>query len=834
MKRTILALLSLLFVTLANVYAQPSQPRRVALVIGNGAYATNALKNPPNDATDVAAALKDAGFEVTLLKDADLTTFEQAVSDFAARLKGADTALFYYAGHGVAVDGMNYMIPVSPRIDDAASVKAKAVAVDTVVGRMETSGVRTVLVFLDSCRDNPFPGASRSGTRGLAVVATPKSVNSMIAYATSPGDTAADGSGRNGIFSGAFLAQIRQPGLELGVLMRNVKADVAAATANKQNPRVDDGMKEAFYFVIPEMLAFRAQGALDASRVEVARLEKELADRQAKISATKDAQARQALEVEQQRQQALAVAKRLETENLTREAEKQSKLALEASAAAAQKAATAAAQAKQQGELAYLAATRRAELEKLAVAASSDNPDILIETVERLEVVLKEVDGQYAAALATSLSSSNAGYDKQLASLSGQKPDITETDAEFNARMAKEKAKLEADRKAELARLRTAAESQRIAQTQAMRKQYDDTLRTLQAKLWTITGKAAVLTAGAFDRNTRLWPFTIASADPFVPMLPIQVVADLNTAPDPKAAILALDTARKAGALIAEIDWGITKDTSGKRYAVDVRAVRVKNLTSGVLVASTQLSQRVGYFTAGERDKPIPSRGPLQVLSAQGVGDVYVDGVLMGLTPHTATVLEGEYRVEVRWQTDPYSKVFIQIATVLAGTGVKVVAVKGAAYKIGDTGPAGGIIFYDKGKATDGWRFLEAAPGDQSTGIQWYNGKFIDVKTDTAIGAGRANTAAILAAQGPGSYAASLCDSLVVGGYDDWYLPSKNELNLMYTNLKKAGLGGFGGVWFWSSSQNSYDYAWEQNFSVGKQNYFYKNSTYAVRAVRAF
>jgi hypothetical protein len=362
------------------------------------------------------------------------------------------------------------MIPVSPRIDDAASVKAKAVAVDTVVGRMETSGVRTVLVFLDSCRDNPFPGASRSGTRGLAVVATPKSVNSMIAYATSPGDVAADGSGRNGVFSGAFLAQLSAPGRELGELMRNVKAQVAAESGNKQNPRVDDGMKEAFYFVSPEMLAARAQGALDASRVEVARLEKELADRQSRISATKDAQARQVLEVDQQRQQALAVAKRLETENLAREAEKQSKLALEASATAAQKAALAAAQSKQQGELADLAATRRAELEKLATAASSDNPDILIETVERLETVLREVDGQYAAVLAASLSSSNSGWDKQLASLSGQQPDITETDTEFNIRIDKEKAKLESDRQAELARLRTSAETQRVAQTQAMRK----------------------------------------------------------------------------------------------------------------------------------------------------------------------------------------------------------------------------------------------------------------------------------------------------------------------------------------------------------------------------
>jgi len=158
MKKTIICSLFIALVSVTSIYAQSAQPRRVALVVGNGAYAANALKNPPNDATDVAAALKEAGFEVTLLNDADLTAFDKAVSDFATSLNGADTGLFYYAGHGVAVDGMNYLIPVSPRINDVASVKAKAVAVDTVVGRMEASGVRTVLIFLDSCRDNPFLG----------------------------------------------------------------------------------------------------------------------------------------------------------------------------------------------------------------------------------------------------------------------------------------------------------------------------------------------------------------------------------------------------------------------------------------------------------------------------------------------------------------------------------------------------------------------------------------------------------------------------------------------------------------------------------------------------
>ncbi|MCX7024544.1 MAG: caspase family protein [Spirochaetes bacterium] len=263
---------------------------------------------------------------MTLVKDASLEAMEKAVNDFFARLKGADTGQFYYAGHGVAIDGMNYLIPVSPRIDDAASVRSKAVSVDAVVGRMEATGVRTALVFLDSCRDNPFPGASRSGMRGLAVVATPKTVNSMIAYATSPGDVAQDGTGRNGVFSGAVVRQLRNPGLELAQMMKNVKAEVSAVTGNRQNPRVDDGMKENFFFVSPEDLAARADAALATSKAELAELECQLSERQAKIRSTQDASARQALEVEQQRQQALQAAKKLEADNLAREARRQAEL----------------------------------------------------------------------------------------------------------------------------------------------------------------------------------------------------------------------------------------------------------------------------------------------------------------------------------------------------------------------------------------------------------------------------------------------------------------------------------------------------------------------------
>lgn len=155
-----------------------------------------------------------------------------------------------------------------------------------------------------------------------------------------------------------------------------------------------------------------------------------------------------------------------------------------------------------------------------------------------------------------------------------------------------------------------------------------------------------------------------------------------------------------------------------------------------------------------------------------------------------------------------------------------------------DIGPAGGCIFYDKGSYSDGWRYLEAAPSDQSTGIQWYNGSYVATgAAGTAIGTGQANTTTIVGVQGAGSYAAQLCDALNEGGYSDWFLPSKDELNLMYVNLNQHGVGGFTDRHYWSSTEHNTWAAWYQIFDSGYQDIGKKDlnaGIIRVRAVRAF
>jgi len=168
-----------------------------------------------------------------------------------------------------------------------------------------------------------------------------------------------------------------------------------------------------------------------------------------------------------------------------------------------------------------------------------------------------------------------------------------------------------------------------------------------------------------------------------------------------------------------------------------------------------------------------------------------------------------------------------------------------AAYSIGDTGPAGGIIFYDKGVFADGWRYLEAAPESTEFRTEWGADGQNVAGTDMSVGSGRRNTQLIvehLNSTGESNGAAQICAAMDINGFTDWFLPSKDELNLMHINLGQKGLGGFKTVndrtiWthiYWSSSQFSTSIAWHQNFNSGTQDIDNKVNVSSVRAVRVF
>jgi len=160
----------------------------------------------------------------------------------------------------------------------------------------------------------------------------------------------------------------------------------------------------------------------------------------------------------------------------------------------------------------------------------------------------------------------------------------------------------------------------------------------------------------------------------------------------------------------------------------------------------------------------------------------------------------------------------------------------GKTYSLGDSGPADGIIFYDKKEYTYGWRYLEAAPACTEFNAEWGPYTYV-AGTEIVVGSGRRNTELILAALEENGIAAQLCANLNVNGHSDWFLPSMGELDLIYKNLKQDGLGGFKDEWYWSSSASEYGSiaAWAQRFSDGYRNdYNHKGNAYLIRAVRAF
>ncbi|MGO9419537.1 caspase family protein, partial [Roseiarcus sp.] len=229
--------------------------KRVALVIGNGAYKhTPALSNPPNDAADVAEALKAVGFDVTLKIDVDKRQMDQVVAQFARDGKGADALLFYYAGHGMQFEGKNYVMPVDAELQDEVSLRYELVGLDDVKSAMQLSrGVK--IMVLDACRDNPlaekFVRSISVSTRDVPKVqgyAPPEKAQGMIiVYATQADDVACDGTGRNSPFSAAFLKEIKEPGLEVGAMFRRIGGDVYAATDGRQSPELSISMVPEYY-----------------------------------------------------------------------------------------------------------------------------------------------------------------------------------------------------------------------------------------------------------------------------------------------------------------------------------------------------------------------------------------------------------------------------------------------------------------------------------------------------------------------------------------------------------------------------------------------------------
>src|SRR3984957_17854545 len=229
--------------------------KRIALVVGNSAYQNiTRLDNPRNDATLMAETLSGLGF--TLIGgraqlDLDKAALDTDVQNFGRQIQGADVALFYYAGHGVQVNGSNYLVPVAANPPREADIDFQMVDINLVLRQMQGSGTRLNMVILDACRNNPFGARSlRSSEGGLAQMRAPE--GTLISYATQPGSVAQDGSDGHSPYTEALAATVRQAGLDIFQTFNQVGLAVKRETGGAQQPWVSSSpIDGTFYFAAP-------------------------------------------------------------------------------------------------------------------------------------------------------------------------------------------------------------------------------------------------------------------------------------------------------------------------------------------------------------------------------------------------------------------------------------------------------------------------------------------------------------------------------------------------------------------------------------------------------
>jgi hypothetical protein len=318
---TRIALILFLFTLINPSVSSAATEQRIALVIGNSAYSSGPLKNPVNDAADMAAMLKKLGFSVTLKKNAGLQEMDKAIEAFGNRLKRGGVGLFYYAGHGVQVNGANYLLPIDAKINKEADVKYQAVDANKILDEMATANNGLNIIMLDACRDNPFARSFRNAARGLAIVSSAPS-GTFISYSTSPGNVARDGDGRNSPYTAALLEHIQAPGLTISDVFINVRTKVKKETG--QVPWELSSLEGRFYFtpqgsrennlsVVPSYATksesdsdteeiLRQKEALELERLELARAKQEL-DRRKALDAEREQLSAERRKLEAEKQQ---------------------------------------------------------------------------------------------------------------------------------------------------------------------------------------------------------------------------------------------------------------------------------------------------------------------------------------------------------------------------------------------------------------------------------------------------------------------------------------------------------------------------------------------------
>ena len=236
-----------LLIVLLNFQSAIAAQKRIALVIGNSDYKVAPLKNSVNDATDISKQLKKLGFEVDTLLNVTYKQMILGINRFGKSLNQNNTVgLFFFAGHGLQINNNNFLLPLGAVIEDETDVEFEAINAARVLAKMSFNESGLNIMILDACRNNPFSRSFRSASRGLTLMRPPS--GSLILYATEPGKVAADGSGRNGLFTEKLLANINTKGIKVEEMFKQTTIEVSRVSNKKQIPWSEGVILGDFYF----------------------------------------------------------------------------------------------------------------------------------------------------------------------------------------------------------------------------------------------------------------------------------------------------------------------------------------------------------------------------------------------------------------------------------------------------------------------------------------------------------------------------------------------------------------------------------------------------------
>ncbi|HZJ88116.1 MAG TPA: caspase family protein [Sphaerochaeta sp.] len=745
---------------------------RLALIVGNSAYAhMNPLANPVNDATDMQRLLEQVGFTTTLVLDSSLAEIEAATRSFIDSSKsGAVTSALFFYA-GHAVQYEGSNYLIP--VDANITREYELISKAYQMDSLLKGLERSsadLNLIVLDACRDNPFSTTRGGDRGLSAMSLSSS-ESMVVFATAPGRVAEDGAGENSPFTLAMKEHLLTPDLEIRHLIARISRSVQEQTGGRQVPWVNTSFTGQFFFLTGEQELLLRELQLQTLSGELATLEVELQQKMEAIDQAQSAEEIHRLEIEQRLLEGQATAKRLEEERIIfLQRAAEAQLAVLAQERAAKEQLQS--QLSEEGRaLEALAQQRRTELAQLAQQQSQAlEVEERLATIEAYLAAIDEMRFSYTETLRLTEAEFQNIKHQQEAAYRAADPQDPWETPEGFERRVRQ---FTASLEAEQQQQLSLIESQRNAELSQLEHQLNTYKAALLRTTFEIGPEQLTVRVLPFDAYSRYFPIEVSSESRLMPfVIPIQY----RIAETEREAIgreyVRIDDAAKANALIATIDYSL-EELSPAFWRI--------------------VPSRLHLFTLLEEEKGQPK----ELLSTE--------------LNITASAL-------------PKLRV-------------------GNEYEIGDAGPAGGYIFYDKGSYSDGWRYLEAAPAGWSGTLEDPHHEFggygtLIGGTSTAIGSGKANTEKIVQRLGSGSYAARIAVNYVktVGGvrYDDWFLPSKDELNLLYQNLHKKGLAGFSVDFYWSSSEVSGGYAWRQVFRGNYQNNDYRDGVNRVRPIRAF